>query len=100
MKRLHWLFVGVALTAPLAPWVAAQTAPPAPAPAPAPAPSPAAATNPEAQLVSQFSTWAGSTDNATSLVQGLRTGGSITLVGAAPAPAPAPPTTGRAQARK
>lgn len=42
-------------------------------------PAPATATNPTNKLTSQFSQWAGSTENANALITGLRSGKPITL---------------------
>ncbi len=58
----------------------AQTAPP---PATAPTTQPATAETPTGKLVSTFSGFAGSEENAASLVNGLRTGSAITLTGGA-----------------
>ncbi|MFC5300833.1 hypothetical protein [Azospira restricta] len=58
---------------------AAQTPPPPPETTTSPAPATAA--TPTGKLVSTFSGFAGSEENAASLVNGLRTGSAITLTG-------------------
>lgn len=45
----------------------------------APATKPVATSNAMSKLIAQYSPWAGSRENATSLVQGLNTGSSVTL---------------------
>lgn len=52
--------------------------------------TPATASNPNSKLVASFTDLAGSKDNASSLVNGLRTGGAITLVDPLPPPVPQP----------
>lgn len=74
MNRHKLFAMGLVL---LSPWVMAQTPPPEPAPAPTP--RPATATVPADKLASDFSSWAGSNENSSALVQGLRSGTPITL---------------------
>lgn len=69
----------VALTIPAAPAQSTGTGSTAPATTTTSPTKPATATQPTAKLTSEFSALAGSTDNAQSLIQGLRTGSAITL---------------------
>lgn len=54
---------------------------------------PATASQPESKLVNEFSVFAGSRDNATALVQGLRSGSTINLQAAPTTPGGTPTTT-------
>lgn len=65
---------------------------PPPAPAPTASPTPATATTPTDKLAGSFTDLAGSPENATSLVNGLRTGSAITLTDPYVAPGTPPGT--------
>lgn len=83
-KRSANLFVAIALNTGIPLMVeAADAPPPQPPSATRPLPQPTSSeplSQPEAKLVGEFTEFAGSPENATSLVRGLRTGSSITLM--------------------
>lgn len=78
-------FAGLALIG--AAGLAAAQTPPPPETTP---PPPATAATPTSKLVSSFSSFAGSEENAASLVNGLRTGSAITLTGTSTGPGGTP----------
>jgi hypothetical protein len=83
-KRSANFFVAIALNAGVPLMVEAADAPPPPPPSATqtlpPTTSSEPLSQPEAKLVGEFTEFAGSPENATSLVRGLRTGSSITLM--------------------
>ena len=78
LKKSFYAALLLAFAGPV--WSPAAAADPVPAQLPAPLPAPEPATTvPGAKLTSNFTDFAGSTENAASLVHGLRTGSPITL---------------------
>ena len=71
----QWTLIAMALGAVAAVPASAQTS----STTTAPAPQPVAESNALSKLIAEYSQWAGSKENAKSLVQGLSTGSSVTL---------------------
>jgi hypothetical protein len=71
----QWTLIAMALGAVAAVPVSAQTS----STTTAPATQPVAESNALSKLIAEYSQWAGSKENAKSLVQGLNTGSSVTL---------------------
>jgi hypothetical protein len=87
---VHFVVVAFACSSPLTMAQTASTTTGTSTPAATTA-SPATASNPDSKLVASFTDLAGSQENATSLVNGLRTGSAITLVEPVPQTGPTPP---------